>query len=110
VSGTADQLKELVKARIASCKDGHSVRIVIDFANLAYMDSSGLGAVVGLKVSSLTRGDKCSLELVHLTPRVAELLKLANLSQLFYLKPEPGSAFAFHAEALNASHKDPKSD
>jgi anti-sigma B factor antagonist len=98
-------LKDLVKPRIASCKAGQSLRIVIDFGDLAYMDSSGLGAVVGLKVSSLTRGDGCSLELVHLSPRVAELLRLANLTQLFYLKPNPGSAFAFHAEALNASHR-----
>lgn len=57
-------------------------RIALDFADLQYLDSSGLGAIVGLKVSAINRG-LCVLELRNLTPRVKELLSISNLLQLF---------------------------
>jgi len=55
---------------------------VIDFADLTYLDSLGLGALVGLKVSAINKG-LCKLELVNLSPRVRELLSLTNLTELF---------------------------
>jgi anti-anti-sigma factor len=57
-------------------------RIALDFGDIQYLDSSGLGAVVGLKVSAINRG-LCVLELRNLTPRVKELLSMSNLLQLF---------------------------
>jgi anti-anti-sigma factor len=77
VSETAGQLKEVVKPLIPL-----GGRIVLDLTNVSYVDSSGLGSLVGLKVSALREG-YCSLELVNLTPRVKELLRVSNLSQLF---------------------------
>jgi anti-anti-sigma factor len=46
------------------------------------MDSSGLGTLVGLKVSALKEG-YVKLELLNLSPRVKELLRLSNLASLF---------------------------
>ncbi len=99
VSATAEQFKATVKPLIV--RGSH---ILIDFGDLAYMDSSGLGAVVGLKVSSLGKGES-TLDLVNLSPRVRELLSLTNLVQLFSVKPYPGGgpAFAYHAEALGVT-------
>jgi anti-anti-sigma factor len=77
VNQTAGQVKELVKPLIAN-----GGRIVLDFADLEYLDSSGLGVVVGLKVSALHQG-LCKLELVNLKPRIKELLSMSNLLQLF---------------------------
>jgi anti-sigma B factor antagonist len=77
VSDTADKLKELVKPLIS--EGGH---IVIDFADLNYLDSLGLGALVGLKVSAINKGF-CKLEFVNLSPRVRELLRITNLTELF---------------------------
>lgn len=74
---TAGQLKELVKPLIP--KGG---RIVLDFADLEYLDSSGLGALVGLKVSALHQG-LVKLELDNLSPRMKDLLSMTNLLQLF---------------------------
>jgi anti-anti-sigma factor len=74
---SSGKLKELVKPLIAE-----GGRIVIDLGELSYLDSSGLGTLVGLKVSALNKG-LCRLELVNLTPRVKELLNLANLTKLF---------------------------
>jgi anti-anti-sigma factor len=77
VSETSNQIKEAVKPLIPL-----GGRIVLDLSDVAYMDSSGLGTLVGLKVSALREG-YCKLELVNLSSRVAGLLRLSNLTQLF---------------------------
>jgi len=77
VNENASRIKEVIKPLIV---DGG--RIIIDLGELSYLDSSGLGALVGLKVSALNKGF-CRLELENLTPRVKELLSLANLTKLF---------------------------
>jgi anti-anti-sigma factor len=71
------KIRELVSPLIA-----RGGRTVLDFTDLEYLDSSGLGALVGLKVSAINRG-LCKLELVNLTPRVKKLLSITNLLQLF---------------------------
>jgi anti-anti-sigma factor len=77
VSENAAKIKELVKPMIA-----RGGRIIVDFADLDYLDSSGLGALVGLKVSAIHQG-LCKLELENLSPRIRELLSMTNLLQLF---------------------------
>ena len=57
-------------------------RILLDFADLEYLDSSGLGALVGLKVSALHQG-LVKLELENLSPRIKDLLKMTNLLGMF---------------------------
>jgi len=78
VSGSTEGIKALVKPLI----DGGGRRIVIDCSDLEHVDSSGLGTLVGLKVSAVNKG-LVKLELVNLSPRVAELLKLTSLTELF---------------------------
>jgi anti-sigma B factor antagonist len=56
-------------------------RIVLDLSDLRRMDSSGLGALVRLYVSA--RSAHCELQLINLTPRVKELLGLANVLSMF---------------------------
>jgi anti-sigma B factor antagonist len=77
VSETAAQLKEAVKPLIPA-----GGRILIDLTDVQHIDSSGLGTLVGLKVSAVNAG-YCRLELVNLSPRVADLLRLTKLTQLF---------------------------
>ena len=77
ISENTDELRNLVQPLIQ-----RGGRTVLDFADLEYLDSSGLGAIVGLKVSAINRG-LCILELVNLTPRVKKLLTMTNLLQLF---------------------------
>lgn len=71
------ELRALVAPMIA-----RGGRIILDFSDLDYVDSSGLGALVGLKVSAIHKG-LCKLELEHLGPRVKKLLSMTNLLQLF---------------------------
>lgn len=77
-SSNSEEIKRLIKPMIEA--GGH--RIVIDCSDLESIDSSGLGALVGLKISAINKG-LVKLELVNLSPRVTELLKLTNLVELF---------------------------
>jgi anti-anti-sigma factor len=77
VSDNAAEIRKVVQPLIQQ-----GGRITLDFADLQYLDSSGLGAIVSLKVSAINRG-LCVLQLRNLTPRVRELLSMSNLLQLF---------------------------
>jgi anti-anti-sigma factor len=77
VTATASAMKEQVKSLIPL-----GGRIVIDMGDVSQLDSSGLGALVSLKVSAINQG-YCILELANMTPRVLELLRLTHLAQMF---------------------------
>ena len=77
ISENTDEIRKLVQPLIQ-----RGGRIVLDLTDLEYLDSSGLGAIVSLKVSAINRG-LCVLELRNLTPRVKKLLSITNLLQLF---------------------------
>ncbi len=77
VSETAPELKQLVKPMIPKCR-----RIVLDLSDVNYVDSSGLGTLVGLKVSAAAAA-YCTLEFINLSPRVKELFHLTKLNQAF---------------------------
>jgi anti-sigma B factor antagonist len=77
VTETGAQLKEIVKPLITA-----GGRIVLDFSDVAQVDSMGLGALVGLKLSAVNAG-YCRLVFEHLSERVKELLRLTNLTELF---------------------------
>jgi anti-anti-sigma factor len=77
VSENAGTVKDAVKPLIPQ-----GGRIVIDLSDVSYLDSSGLGALVGLKVSAVKEG-YCRLELANMSPRVLELMRLTKLTQLF---------------------------
>ncbi len=77
VSETAADLKNVVKPLIPL-----GGRIVLDLTDLNYMDSSGLGTLLGLKASAIKQG-YCMLELVNTTPRILELLKITSVTQYF---------------------------
>jgi anti-anti-sigma factor len=77
VSDNAGEMKELVKPLIPL-----GGRIVIDLSDVNYLDSSGLGALVGLKASAIKQG-LCILEFVNMTPRIMELLRLTHVEKIF---------------------------
>jgi len=76
VSDTSAQLKDVVKPLIPA-----GGRIILDFADLNHLDSSGLGTLVALKVSAINHG-YCMLEVTNMAPRILELLRVTNLVQM----------------------------
>jgi len=72
----AAHFKQQVRPLIDGAKS-----IVLDFTNIAYMDSSGLGAVMSLYVSAKKAG--CEFHLINFNPRVRQLLGLTHVLSLF---------------------------
>jgi anti-anti-sigma factor len=73
---TSDFLKREVKSRIPE-----KGRMVLDLSEVTRMDSSGLGAIVGLYLSA--RGRSCDLQLINLNKQIRDLLALSNLLSIF---------------------------
>ena len=69
----------LLKSTIRPLIDENKV-VVLDLTNVSYLDSSGLGAIVGLWVTA--KRNNCDLKLIHLSDRIKELLSLSNLTSL----------------------------
>src|SRR6185436_321557 len=61
-------------------------RIVLDLTDLGYMDSSGLGSIIGLYVSVKTAGGR--LEVINLSTRVRQLFSITNVLSLFEVAGE----------------------
>jgi anti-sigma B factor antagonist len=75
VSSTSTLLQNTVRPLIAENK-----RVVLDLTNVSYLDSSGLGSIVGLWVNA--KKNHCDLKLIRLNDRIKELLRISNLGTL----------------------------
>ena len=75
-SETGWELREAVKPLLAL-----GGRIIINLSDVNYLDSSGLGTLVGLKLTALKQG-YCILEFANVTPRILELMRVSNLTQI----------------------------
>ena len=71
-------------------------RIVLDLGRVEFMDSSGLGAVIGaMKQLAPDR----RLELASLTPTVAKVFRLTRMERIFTIHADPGDAAGVQADA-----------
>jgi anti-sigma B factor antagonist len=75
-SSTAELLKSAVRPLIPDAK-----RIVIDLTNVSFLDSSGLGTIVGFWVSS--KKADCQLTLTNANQRIVDLFLMSNLAPIF---------------------------
>ena len=64
--------------------------LIIDFTNVPYIDSAGIGALVGAQVTHSKDGR--SLGLVGVTDRVRNALKITHVDQFFRFFPTLDSA------------------
>ena len=76
VLGTSEELYQAVKHLLPQTKV-----VVIDLADLTYVDSMGLGTLVRLYASARQEG--CEFKLLHLGKQLRNLLKLTNLLSVF---------------------------
>jgi len=72
---TAELLRKTVKPLLSQ-----GTKVALDLANVSYMDSSGLGTVVGLYASA--KAANCQLKLVNLSGRLKDLLSITHLGML----------------------------
>jgi len=76
VAGATEELYQEVKHLFLQTKV-----VVVDLAELTYVDSTGLGALVRLYASARQLG--CEFKLLHLGKQLRNLLKLTNLLSVF---------------------------
>jgi len=55
-------------------------RIVLDLTDVSYVDSSGIGALMRLWVS--TKRADCEFKVINLNERIKDLLRISNLSKI----------------------------
>lgn len=76
--GSGDtQLRDVI---INSLKEGKH-NILLDMANVTTIDSSGIGELVGAYTTVTNKGGK--LKLLHLPPKVTDLLQVTQLITVF---------------------------
>lgn len=81
-SSTTDTLKSAVKPLIAPDKS-----LVLDLSKVTYVDSSGLGSIIGLYVSARTA--HCKLTAVNLNARLKELFSLTRMTEVLTKDNDP---------------------
>jgi anti-sigma B factor antagonist len=72
-----------IKRRIAELSDQGYTQIVVDLSRINYLDSTGLGVLVGA-LKRLREKDG-ELRLVHPTPRVMRVLEITRLVNVFQI-------------------------
>ena len=87
VAGTTEEFYQKVKDLLPQTKV-----VVVDLAELAYVDSTGLGTLVRLHASA--RKQSCEFKLLHLGKQLRNLLKLANLLSVFSQAEDHGITIA----------------
>jgi anti-sigma B factor antagonist len=76
VAGTTEEVYHEVKNLLPQLKV-----VVVDLADLTYVDSMGLGTLVRLYATS--RQDGCEFKLLHLGKQLRNVLKMTNLLSVF---------------------------
>jgi anti-sigma B factor antagonist len=85
--GQATQtLRQLIHDTVASGK----TKIVLNMAEVYYIDSSGLGELVAASTSAQRQG--AQLKLMKLAPRVQDIVQLTKLYQVIEVFPDEDSA------------------
>ena len=87
VAGTAEELYQEVKHLLPKTKV-----VVVDLAELTYVDSTGLGTLVRLHASARKLG--CEFKLLHLGKQLRNVLKLTNLLSVFSQVEDHGITIA----------------
>lgn len=72
------------KEGLRDLSDAGADHIVLDMTDIAFMDSSGLGAVVTVMKQM---GREKTLELAALTPAVAKVFTLTRMDKIFAIYP-----------------------
>lgn len=83
-----DQMRELT--------DHPSKRVILDLSDVDFIDSSGLGAIVGAMKQI---GEGRRLDLAGLTPMVDKVFRMTRMDSVFAIYPDRSSALWGSARA-----------
>jgi anti-sigma B factor antagonist len=94
----SNALRERLKSLIA----GGKKKIVLNMSEIAYIDSSGLGALVAAHLSAQNAGG--SIRLCNLGQKFHEVLQLTKLLTVFDVYDTEAAAVASFPTSLSAGH------
>jgi anti-sigma B factor antagonist len=77
-------ISQKFKVEIAKLIDQPSMKIIVNFAGIDYIDSSGFGAL--LSVLRAAKGNNAQLKLCNISNEVMELVKLLQLQTVFDIR------------------------
>ncbi len=80
----------LLRKTIRGLLDDKRIHIVLNLADVDYIDSSGIGELVSAYTTAKGRGGE--LKLLHLTKKVHDLLQLTKLYTVFDVYTEESTA------------------
>ena len=78
---TLGEGSSLLRTKLKECLSQGKTRLVLDLAEVAYIDSAGLGTLVAGYTSAQNQG--ASLKLANLTKRFSETLNITKLVTVF---------------------------
>lgn len=85
VAESAEWFQNEIRDRIIPMSRGRGVavtsRIILDLSKVSFIDSTGLGALLGVWTAAQRRS--CDMEIINPGARVEELLSMTKLDQVF---------------------------
>lgn len=87
---TAPKLREAIAAAV----DAGRARLIVDVQNVAFLDSTGLGVLVG--ALKRVRGEDGSLDIVCTQERILKIFEITGLDKVFGLYASVEDAQASH--------------
>jgi len=85
------------KEDVSQLIDGGAVQLVVDFSAVSFVDSSGLGALVGVLKKIGYRGD---LAVAGLNADVAQMFKICRMDSVFKTSATVGQAVEKMVETI----------
>jgi anti-anti-sigma factor len=86
-----------LRQKIKDFVDAGTKKLIIDFSDVPYIDSTGLGFLAGARVTAQNAGTR--MVLANLNPHVQKILDDVKLSQFFVIAPDEAAAMAKVNEA-----------
>jgi anti-anti-sigma factor len=86
-----------LRQKIKDFVDAGTKKLIIDFSDVPYIDSTGLGFLAGARVTAQNAGTR--MVLANLNTHVQKILDDVKLSQFFVIAPDEAAAMAKVNEA-----------
>lgn len=83
------------KDQMRNLTEGGSDQVLLDLSSVAFIDSSGLGAIVA---AMKQLGKDRKLHLAGLMPNVDKVFRLTRMDMVFDIHPSVEQAFSCHAD------------
>ena len=94
-----------LRQKVKDFIDAGTRKLIIDFSEVPYIDSTGLGFLAGARVTAQNAGVR--MVLANLNTHVRKILDEVKLSQFFLIAPDDAAAIAKVNEADPLAHDAP---